>query len=240
VRLPFLQVPRAAFAQARTLARLLKVPESHGYGLFVALHSWALEMAPEGDLSGRIDDAAPAVLLAAALDWTGNEEMLLDALIRTKMVERDASGMHRVAGLNAPFQADTYDVRVRLKTPEERALAEAEFARRHEVSRQRDMEARMHRDEVKRAASRVYFVQQEGADGLVKIGMTTRPVEVRLKEIQASHSCLLAVRASAPGGRRQESDLHWRFASLRVSGEWFRPGTGLMTYVALVASRGVL
>jgi hypothetical protein len=134
-------------------------------------------------------------------------------------------------------------IRIRMKTPEERAQAEAEHARMLEENRQRAQRERSHREAMKaakRASARVYFVQQDGSECLVKIGTTTRAVEVRLRGLQAGHSCPLVVRASAPGGRSQESDLHWRFSALRVSGEWFRPGPDLMAYIALVADRGTL
>lgn len=107
IRLPFLQVSQESLARARTLARLLRIPEAHGVGLVVSLTAWALEMASEEDLSGRISDPAPAVLIAAAVGWDGDPEALLDAMRRTGVVMLGASGEHSVMGLDVYFRALT-------------------------------------------------------------------------------------------------------------------------------------
>jgi hypothetical protein len=149
----------------------------------------------------------------------------------------------QACGVESPEPVLIPSVRIRLKTPEERAAAEAEHARVLEQNRVRAQQERAYRDEMraaKRAAARVYFIQHEGGERLIKIGTTTRDVSVRLRELQAGHSSPLVIRAFAPGGHREERTLHHRFSSLWVAGEWFRPGPDLLAYVALVADRGTL
>lgn len=134
-------------------------------------------------------------------------------------------------------------IRIRMKTPEERAEAEAAHARMCEEARQRAQRERAHRQEMKeakRAAARVYFIQQDGGERLVKIGTTTRPVEVRLKELQAGQPHPLVILAHAPGGHYEEGRLHDRFGPHCVTGEWFRPHTDLLAYAAVVGKAGVL
>lgn len=134
-------------------------------------------------------------------------------------------------------------VRIRMKTPEERAESEAAHARMVEEARQRQQREQEHRQQMKaakRAAARVYFIQQDGGDRLVKIGTTTRPVEVRLKELQAGQPHPLVILAHAPGGHYEEGRLHDRFGPHCVTGEWFRPHTDLLAYAAVVGKAGVL
>jgi hypothetical protein len=89
------------------MARLLRIPETQGVGIYVTLTAWALEMAPDGDLSGQLEDQDPAVLVAAAVGWEGDPGALLAAMERTKIVMRDASGTHAVAGLDVYSRALT-------------------------------------------------------------------------------------------------------------------------------------
>lgn len=131
-------------------------------------------------------------------------------------------------------------IRIRRRSPEEQARREEEERRRAAESRRRHEEERAHRLALKRSASRVYFIQEQGGERMVKIGYTARPVEVRLMELQAIRACPLVVLAAAPGMRQQEGELHLRFSGLRVTGEWFRPGEELMSYIAAVRERGVL
>lgn len=134
-------------------------------------------------------------------------------------------------------------IRIRMKTPEERAEAEAAHARMLEDSLRRQATERQRRDDeraAKRAAARVYFIQQDGGERLVKIGTTCRPVEVRLKELQAGQPHPLVILAHAPGGHYEEGRLHDRFGPHCVTGEWFRPHADLLGYAAVVGKAGVL
>lgn len=84
----------------------------------------------------------------------------------------------------------------------------------------------------------VYFIQQ-GEMGFVKIGYSKNPAH-RIMILQTAHGERLSMRACAPGGKEQERALHARFASLRVVGEWFRPGDELLAYIQTVAGKGAL
>ncbi|MCY1080314.1 hypothetical protein [Archangium lansingense] len=95
-RLPFLQVPQQTVACARMLARALRVPEFQGIGLAVALDAWAVEMAPEGDLSGTLPPGDPAALLALAVGWEGDPAALLAALLLTGFLVRDGDTVRYV------------------------------------------------------------------------------------------------------------------------------------------------
>lgn len=66
MRLPWLQVDQDGLGRCRLLARLLGVPETQGIGMGLALWQWALEIAPDGDFSGRVPDSA---LMSAAVGW---------------------------------------------------------------------------------------------------------------------------------------------------------------------------
>lgn len=72
---------------------------------------------------------------------------------------------------------------------------------------------------VDRTESFVYFVLNEETS-MVKIGWT-KCLESRLASLQTGSSSRLTVLATMPGGRRDESRLHKRFAHLRSRGEWF-------------------
>jgi hypothetical protein len=67
MRLPWLQIDADGQTRARMLARLLGVPEPQGLGIALALWTWALEMAPDGDFSGAVE--GDAELVAAAVSW---------------------------------------------------------------------------------------------------------------------------------------------------------------------------
>lgn len=211
----------------------------------------ALEMAVRYD--GPRGTLAAAMRKAGLLDADGDALVVHDWATEQKAVaEKFARERMRYARSAYPqlFPEEVIAepvivprFRIRLKTPEERAKAEAEERIRIEELRKRRENERTLRDEMraaKVAASRVYFIQQNGGERLVKIGTTARAVDVRLKELQASNSQPLVIRASALGGRAQESHLHCRFASLRVVGEWFRPDAALEDYMTHVATRGGL
>lgn len=86
------------------MARLLAIPEAHGIGLAVAAFAWALDMAPDGDLSGQLIDDEPAEMVAAAVGWTSEPEKLYRAMVRVGFVEEASGditdGFDRIRGLN--------------------------------------------------------------------------------------------------------------------------------------------
>lgn len=129
---------------------------------------------------------------------------------------------------------DLPPINIRLLTPEERAAKAVEMAKRDAEWRAGEAERRSRIN----GKPHVYFIQQ-GDSGAVKIGCSKSPAQ-RLAGLQTGHSEKLHLLACAVGSQGKERDLHERFAHLRLSGEWFRPGEDLMTYIRLVADRRAL
>jgi hypothetical protein len=76
----------------------------------------------------------------------------------------------------------------------------------------------------------VYFIQV-GEDGPIKIGIAGN-VEARLMECQVGIPYELRVRAVIPQGDRQmERELHGRFQSHWIRGEWFMPHADLLEHI---------
>jgi hypothetical protein len=73
----------------------------------------------------------------------------------------------------------------------------------------------------------VYFVRDH-SNGLIKIGFSRSPVS-RLKSAGGTRTRELV--GALAGTRADERAFHDRFAALRVSGEWFRPGPSLADFV---------
>jgi hypothetical protein len=270
-RLPFVQVDTDFITHgAAALAAILGpdvAPAVAGWAV-LQLRTWALSRASDADALGFIPGEHVPRLVATFAGWRGDPAAFLAALcdpavqlaevrpdgVQLLGLERDArvAARMRRERTNYPHLYEVEDVsdpvvvprfRIRLKTPEERAQAEAEHARMVEATRQRSERERSHREEMKaakRAAARVYFIQQDGGDRLVKIGTTCRPVEVRLRELQAGQPHPLVILAHAPGGRYDEGRLHDRFGPHRVTGEWFRPDAALLGYAATVGKAGIL
>jgi hypothetical protein len=71
----------------------------------------------------------------------------------------------------------------------------------------------------------VYFIGNEV--GEIKIEYTTRPIANRLSDLQVGNPSKLTVLTHCPGSRKDEQELHARFASFRIGGEWFSPNTEL-------------
>ena len=78
----------------------------------------------------------------------------------------------------------------------------------------------------------VYFIQ--GLDGSpIKIGRALNP-EQRLKDLQVGHTDALRILAIVydPKGRQFEAELHERFKSHKIRGEWFRPAPEIADFIA--------
>lgn len=78
----------------------------------------------------------------------------------------------------------------------------------------------------------IYFIQNAEAN-VVKIGVSVDP-EQRLASLQTAHHSPLKLLGSIPGGFSEESELHRRFASFRLHGEWFRCDPWLMSEISLI------
>lgn len=77
--------------------------------------------------------------------------------------------------------------------------------------------------------SYVYFIQR-GSSGPIKIGKSTGNPKERLRELQISSPERLYLIGFIHGVER---DVHERFATLRISGEWFSPNEDLIRFVRL-------
>jgi hypothetical protein len=77
----------------------------------------------------------------------------------------------------------------------------------------------------------VYFIRSMSPVGEIKIGYSNNP-QGRLQLLQTGNPYPLEVLATIPGeGRRKERELHERFATSRLSGEWFEPTADLLAYI---------
>jgi hypothetical protein len=74
-------------------------------------------------------------------------------------------------------------------------------------------------------AGTIYFIGAKA--GAVKIGFTT-DLDARLHRLQMNCPTKLVVLACHEGLRRDELELHRRFASARLHGEWFRRTTDVV------------
>jgi uncharacterized protein YozE (UPF0346 family) len=79
----------------------------------------------------------------------------------------------------------------------------------------------------------IYFIKSDETKE-IKIGYTSGEVEKRLKTLQTGHPYKLQVLATMPGSRDEEKTLHEKFASIRLSGEWFKPHPDLLAFIATV------
>lgn len=82
-----------------------------------------------------------------------------------------------------------------------------------------------------RDGSSVYFAQ---ADDRIKIGWS-KQVSARLASLQTGCPSPIRLLGTIPGSRAVERRLHEQFASLRLSGEWFRAAPELLAHIAAVA-----
>ncbi len=146
MRMPWLQIDDDAMTRGRTLARLLDIPDAHGIGLCVALWDWALDMAPEGDLRGRIADESPASLCRAAVGWAGDAALLWVSYQRIGLI--DASG--RVKGLSR------YDKVLRKRQRDRERVASGPSANRSESPRKTETETETEKETSERPVVLVF------------------------------------------------------------------------------------
>ena len=76
----------------------------------------------------------------------------------------------------------------------------------------------------------VYFVR-DGVDGPIKIGTTRGGVEKRIRSVQIGCARDLVLLGTIDGGRDLERELHQRFHTLRLRGEWFHPSHELLGWI---------
>lgn len=73
------------------------------------------------------------------------------------------------------------------------------------------------------------YLMQRGAGGPVKIGLSVRP-EKRNAQLQTATAEHLRIVATVLGGSDMERELHARFASSRLNGEWFHPTAAIFAW----------
>lgn len=78
--------------------------------------------------------------------------------------------------------------------------------------------------------SLVYFIQQ-GENGPIKIGYSADPLK-RLQTLSTASPYPLQLLTVVPGGKALEQDLHARFVSCQLEGEWFAPDNSLLEFIA--------
>jgi hypothetical protein len=76
----------------------------------------------------------------------------------------------------------------------------------------------------------IYFIQADGI-GHIKIGYTDDDASARLASLQTGCPVPLRLLHTMPGTMGDEKNLHRRFASANVGGEWFKPVTELMELI---------
>ena len=81
----------------------------------------------------------------------------------------------------------------------------------------------------------VYFIRS-GTGGPIKIGFSTY-TPTRLRNLQMTSGQDLTLLATIPGDLHREHELHRRFRHLRIHGEWFRPESDLLGFIAEIASK---
>ncbi len=77
----------------------------------------------------------------------------------------------------------------------------------------------------------IYFIQV-GLDGPIKIGKTKGNPLVRMAGLQTGIPFVLRIVAIiSPARQALEGELHAKFASLRIMGEWFHPAPDLLDFI---------
>ncbi len=76
----------------------------------------------------------------------------------------------------------------------------------------------------------IYFVQGEETQK-IKIGVTKRVIEVRLKRLQTGSPDILRFIGGCVGDRRYEHELHCRFKEYKSHGEWFFPDKTIIEFI---------
>lgn len=84
----------------------------------------------------------------------------------------------------------------------------------------------------------IYFIQA-GNNGPIKIGIASKP-ETRLKNLQTAHFDELTIRGVMPGDKEVEKELHDRFSSYHMRGEWFQNAKEIDEFILTNCSLGTV
>jgi hypothetical protein len=77
----------------------------------------------------------------------------------------------------------------------------------------------------------IYFAQAE--NGHIKIGFSSN-VRTRIRALQGQVPLRVTLLKTVIGSRRLEGQLHQKFASTRLWGEWFQPSEELLTFIETI------
>ena len=83
----------------------------------------------------------------------------------------------------------------------------------------------------------VYFIQAKSS-GRIKIGYTEWNPTARLGALQTGSADELVLLGAIPGTMKTEREIHRRFASALISGEWFNPTEELVQFITTEAVAG--
>lgn len=138
MRLPFIQVAQEALTDSKALARLLKIDQAAALGTLNLLWAWALSQGDEDKPpDGVVMTPYAAEMMAGAVCWTGDAEVLLQALIALGAVEKLEIGL-RVRGMDryrAAWEKAQKERQRKAKWREERGTGRGQDA---DVPRDRD------------------------------------------------------------------------------------------------------
>ncbi len=226
--MPWLQIDDDAMTRGRTLARLLDIPDAHGIGLCVALWDWALDMAPEGDLRGRIADESPASLCRAAVGWAGDAALLWVSYQRIGLI--DASG--RVKGLSR------YDKVLRKRQRDRERVASGPSANRSESPRKTETETETEKELPLSATAdlvveRVFAKYQQAAQSpRSKLDDKRRKlIRARLKDFSEADLCRALDGYARSPHHQGQNDRNTRYVTLEL---WFRDTAHVEAGMAMV------
>ena len=168
--------------------------------------------------------------LQAACDELMKDDLLTEETAERVAVHLESAGIGLVA-LSDRFRGAAADDAE--MTPSERAEARRERSSAtalRSISRflGASLSARQ-ADRMGPMGERVYFIRSKQS-GLIKIG-TSRWPRRRFQEIKLATGQDVDLLGTIPGSRDVEAELHEKFASTRVTGEWFSESDELMNYI---------
>jgi hypothetical protein len=183
----------------RRLCRKLNVPLYVGVGLLECLWHLTAREAPRGDI-GRLSNED----IAIALEWTEDEETLVEAFISCGWIDH-----------HADYRLVVHDWHEHCDEAVKKLVARSGgFA----VNPTPTIEPS------------VYFVQGVETKR-IKIGFTEGSIDFRIKALQCGSAERLELLASYHAPRAEEGRLHKRFADAAISGEWFEPTVELSAFI---------
>src|SRR5574343_1463671 len=195
-------------AKTAALAAHLNVPIYAAVGLLEMLWHFTAQSARQGDV-GKWPDGA----IAAACRWDRDPAEFVEGLVAAGFLDR--SPEYRLVVHDWHDHADK-SVRQAL----------ARFGQGFVTGGSRN---------VSRHEPTTYILADQ-TTGRLKVGFTEGSLKQRVEALQTGNPNPLQLLASFPGTRPDEANLHARFASARIAGEWFLPTPELVAFVESVAA----